>query len=313
MKKIILLFVVVLTSLSSCNYDDEYPHYGFQLISMNGVDTYWENAYLGAKEKCDELGHGISWRKPSSTMNVASQVEMINKLVENRSSGIILAPIEINQAMREALASADYYRVPVCIVDSKIENFDCVTQVSTDNIDAGNRMAHFANNLNIDGKTAILSVSPEVKSVNKRVTGFINNLDDSDILPIKYHDNNLIIATSQIDDLLIENSDLKLIFATNSIGTAAAAKQLEISSRNDIFLLGFDNTTENIEALENGIIDALAVQNQAEMGYKAVEMLDFYYSGLGEVVHNITTNIFIVTLENINTPEAQEALYPFGK
>lgn len=73
-----------------------------------------------------------------------------------------------------------------------------------------------------------------------------------------------------VDYMLAKNPDVNGCFATNSDAMNAALDGLDRMEEEDIALVGFDADKEEIEALSEGKIDGLIVQNPFGMGYATV-------------------------------------------
>ncbi len=100
------------------------------------------------------------------------------------------------------------------------------------------------------------------------------------------------------------------IFAPNesaSVGMLLALQDRELAGK--VKFVGFDATPQFIEAMKNGQMQGVVVQNPfaiGELGVKA--MVD---SLLGRPVEKrIDTGVMIITPENMNSPDAQKLLNP---
>jgi ribose transport system substrate-binding protein len=73
--------------------------------------------------------------------------------------------------------------------------------------------------------------------------------------------------------------------------------------------VGFDNSREEIEYLEDGVVQALVVQKPFNMGYLGVKTLIEILRGeeVPEVIH---TESVLVRKEDMFTPENQKLLFP---
>jgi ribose transport system substrate-binding protein len=106
---------------------------------------------------------------------------------------------------------------------------------------------------------------------------------------------------------------LKGIFAANEPGAIGAARVLK--ARNlvgKVKLVAFDAAPTEIKALEEGVIQALIVQNPFRMGYDGVKMAVKALRG-EKIPKRIDTGVSVVTKENMNRPDILRLLYPLGK
>ena len=74
-------------------------------------------------------------------------------------------------------------------------------------------------------------------------------------------------------------------------------------------MVAFDAAADEIQYLENGVIDALIVQQPYEMGRLAVEYINQALAG-EEVPQEVATDVVVVTKENMNDPDVHKVLYP---
>jgi ribose transport system substrate-binding protein len=74
-------------------------------------------------------------------------------------------------------------------------------------------------------------------------------------------------------------------------------------------LVGFDSSPQLVEALKNGVVDSLIVQDPFQMGYKSmVAAVTKLKGGTPERIQNITPAL--VTRDNMNTAEIQKKINP---
>jgi ribose transport system substrate-binding protein len=73
--------------------------------------------------------------------------------------------------------------------------------------------------------------------------------------------------------------------------------------------VGFDSSRMLVNALENGEIHGLILQDPFKMGYLGVKTIYAFLNGQ-QVQKRIDTGAFVVTKENMNDPELQKLLYP---
>jgi ribose transport system substrate-binding protein len=115
------------------------------------------------------------------------------------------------------------------------------------------------------------------------------------------------------ENMLTAHPDLKGIFAANEPGAIGAARVLK--ARNlvgEVKLVAFDAAPTEIKALEEGVIQALIVQNPFRMGYDGVKMAVKALRG-EKIPKRIDTGVSVVTKENMNRPDILRLLYPLGK
>ena len=110
--------------------------------------------------------------------------------------------------------------------------------------------------------------------------------------------------------MLTANADVAGIFAAYDRGAIGASQALiNAGLEESVHVVAFDAAADEIQYLENGVIDALIVQQPYEMGRLAVEYINQALAG-EEVPQEVATDVVVVTKENMNDPDVHKVLYP---
>ena len=117
-------------------------------------------------------------------------------------------------------------------------------------------------------------------------------------------------ALSNTENMLTANADVAGIFAAYDRGAIGASQALiNAGLEESVHVVAFDAAADEIQYLENGVIDALIVQQPYEMGRLAVEYINQALAG-EEVPQEVATDVVVVTKENMNDPDVHKVLYP---
>jgi ribose transport system substrate-binding protein len=128
-----------------------------------------------------------------------------------------------------------------------------------------------------------------------------------------YSESEIAKGMAVTEDMLTAHPELDGIFAANEPGAVGAAQALKARGKaGEVKLVAFDASPEEISALEDGVVQALIVQNPYQMGYQGVKAAIDAMEGR-EVPDRIDTGVTVVTMDNFNDPEVQKLLYPLGK
>ena len=120
-------------------------------------------------------------------------------------------------------------------------------------------------------------------------------------------------ALQNTENMLTANPDVNGIFAAYDRGAIGASQALENAGLQDqVKVVAFDASSDEISYLESGTIDALIVQQPYEMGRMAVETINKTIAG-EEVEKDVATDVVVVTKDNMNDPDIEKVLYPLGK
>ena len=117
-----------------------------------------------------------------------------------------------------------------------------------------------------------------------------------------------ITTEEVVDYILKQNPTVKGCFATNGDSMELAVDGLERQEMTEVSVVGFDANDYEIEALKEGKIDGLLVQNPFGMGYASVIAAARAALSLGNEAF-VNTGYTWVTLDNLETEEIQSILY----
>ncbi len=105
-----------------------------------------------------------------------------------------------------------------------------------------------------------------------------------------------------------KNPEIKGIFATNGQAAMQMADLCTDQEKEDIAIIGYDSDTEEIEALKEGRLAGLVVQNPYGMGYAAIVAEARCVLEIGNEAE-IDTGYIWVDEENLDSKEVQRMLY----
>lgn len=117
-----------------------------------------------------------------------------------------------------------------------------------------------------------------------------------------------ITVEEAIDSILEKHPDLKGCFATNGDAMKIVLAALERQEKTDVKVVGFDANADEIEALKEGKIQGLMVQNPFGMGYASVIAAARAALFLGNEAF-VDTGCTWVTQSNLQTKAVQNILY----
>jgi ribose transport system substrate-binding protein len=254
--------------------------------------SYWKAAEAGARRAAAEFGVELEWQGPLDDSKVADQIGIFNNLAASGLQGILLSPCD-DKALAPHVRSAAKRGVPVAIFDSPLDakqGVDYINFVSTDNKAAGGTAATTLIDLIgatpvHDGQILMIRFTEGSASTRLREEGFTTALAAAPGLKLaaqQFTDGSMAGAQRVAETLLgnyVKNNKLELagVFASNqptAEGTYNALKALrdkgvEVTAK----VVGFDDSTLLIQGLQNGIFDALVVQDPERMGYLGVKSL----------------------------------------
>lgn len=282
---------------------------------------FWKSIHAGAVKAQRELQDqgakvNLIWQGPLREDNRDQQIQVVENFITRRVSGIVLAPTD-SRALVAPVSTAARARVPVVIMDSGLQSDKYVSFVATDNFKggvlAGEQMAKL---LGGKGNVILLRYQAGSASTEEREAGFldaIKKVPGIKILSSDQHGGATRELCYQAAQNILNRHGREvngifgpcepvangIIMALRNAGKAGGA----------VKVVGFDAGGQTVEALRKGDVQAVIVQNPLRMGYLGVMTLVEHLRGK-PVAKRVDTGVYVVTPENMDTPEMKDLLNP---
>lgn len=278
---------------------------------------YWETVHAGAEAAAKDLGNvNIIWKGTSAETDINGQISMIEDFINQHVDALVVAATDA-KALVPVLQQAQKSGIKVITIDSGTDPQVSDSFVATDNVHAAAEAADEMNKL-LGGKgdVALIPFVPGAATSNEREQGFKDELKKYPglhLVATEYSQSDYNKALSVTEDILTSHPNLAGIFAANEPGALGAAQAVkERGLQGKVKIIGFDAAPNEIQALQDGTIQALIVQNPYKIGYDGVEEAVADLEGKSVDKH-VDTGATVVTKDNMNDPEIQKLLYPLGK
>jgi ribose transport system substrate-binding protein len=285
------------------------------VIPKGTTHVFWKSVEAGARKAGEELGVEVVWKGPLKENDRAQQIQVVQQFLTQGVSGIVLAPLD-SRALVAPVREAQTRGIPVVIFDSALEGEpgkDFVAYVATDNL-AGGRMGgeRLAELLEGTGEVVLMRYLVGSASTSQREEGFLGALAGRSGIRVTV-DNRYAGATAgeaktQALNMIDAIRRAQGIFAPNessTYGVLLALRQEGLAGH--IRFVGFDASPPLVQALRDGEIDALVVQDPWNIGYRAVGALVGHLEGR-EVPPVIDTGAVLVTRQNMDDPALRRLL-----
>ena len=252
------------------------------VVPAGFVDGFWKSVKAGSEKAGQELDLKIYFRGPHDDSHIDAQRLIIEQVMNKACIGLLLAPN--TQKRAEDVAKLKTKGIPTVYFDRDTGSVDIISFIATDNyksgVIAGKEMAKKLNN---KGNVALLRMKKGVKSTDAREKGFIDGATDSGltIMQDAYIGIRVGDARRNAEVALKNNlSSIDGIFTPNESTTLGVIMALEtMTPSNGMIHIGFDSNPSLVDALDNGTLYGLMVQQPFEMGYKGVYTLYRAYLG----------------------------------
>ena len=166
------------------------------------------------------------------------------------------------------------------------------------------------------GNVILLRYSPGSESTENRERGFLDGIkqDFPEIQLLSSDQYAGVSEQSSLDKsqqlLLRFRNDVNGIFAVNETSAVGMLRALEEAGlAGKVVYIGFDSSDRMVQAMKDGKIQALVLQDPVNMGYLAVKTMAAHLSGKN-VEKKISTGETVATRENMDEERVHRLLYP---
>ena len=238
----------------------------------------------GAEAAANEAGVEMIWNGPQDETDHNRQIQVVDSLVAQRVDAIALSATD-ERALVPAAERVAKAGIPLSVFDSGV-NFDgYVTFVATGNREAGVTAARtLAKLVGGQGKVVMVMHKPGGLSTVLREEGFLATMKAEfpavTVAQGQYGMADAAKARAAAENLLTAHPDLNGIFATSeasSLGSIQALRSRSLAGK--VKLITFDTSDTHVEALKDGTIDVMMVQDSFQIGYHAVRSLVLKLAG----------------------------------
>ena len=290
--------------------------YEIVLIQKAMDDTdFWTSVYQGGEMAAQEYNAVLTAVGPEREQDVESQNQMILDAVARKPDAIVLAPCSSDETLPYA-RQIEEAGITLVLLDSTMEEETGKAVVATDNYELGYKMGSYMKQfVEEDTVIGIVGHVQGSSTATGREEGFRAGLGGAgdQVAEIVFCDSDTDKAYELTCGLLEKYPDMNMIVGLNeysAVGAARAVKDLGLSG--SIRMAGIDSSQEQIQLLEEGVYEALAIQKPFNMGYLGVEAA--VRAARGEKVEAyVDSGSELITKENMYTEENQKLLFPVGE
>jgi ribose transport system substrate-binding protein len=285
------------------------------VIPKGMTHEFWKSIHAGALQAARELGVEIIWKGPQKEDDRAQQITVVEDVLSRGVEGIILAPLD-DRALVRPVQDAMRENIPVVIIDSGLQGKDYVSFVATDNFQGGVLAARRMGELLAGrGKIFMIRYQAGSASTTERERGFIETVQrDFPGLTVlakdQYAGPTTESAYQTAENLLGRFPDVDGVFCPNESSTFGALRALqEAQLAGKVKFVGFDSSPKLVQALADGHLQGLILQNPIKMGYLGVTTMVQYLRGQ-KVAELIDTGVTLATKDNMGTAGIKALLSP---
>lgn len=239
---------------------------------------FFVSVHAGVEKAARDFHVRALWNGPLDETDYTRQIEIVDAMVARRVDGLAISATE-ERALAAPLERARAAGIPVTIFDSGVDFSDYVSFIATDNYQAGctaaRKLAALAGGR---GDVAMIMQKPGGTSTVLREQGFeatmAKEFPGIRIAARQFGMADPARSRAAAENILTGHPDLAGIFASSeaaSIGAIHAIRSRGLSGK--VKLVTFDSSEDHLEALKDGTIDVMLVQDPFRIGYEAVRSL----------------------------------------
>jgi ribose transport system substrate-binding protein len=292
------------------------------IIGIKG-DPFYITMGKGAQAEADAVGADLIVDGPSKAGDVVGQTALVDAMIARKVDAIMIAAVD-KQSMIQPLQRANDAGIKVISLDTYIGDGDYengtvtfpVSYIGSDNIDGGRIGCQaLIDGMGGSGKLYIQNVNANGSTVVEREQGCKNAIDATNgaiqLVGVDYNNDSAAIAAQQTGALLQRVPDLNGVFGTNLFSAEGAAQAVKNANLVGVVkVANFDAPEQAIADLRASVVDLVIAQQPYLMGTTGVDYALKASSGdTSGLQKRFPTGYVLITRDNVDSPEAQQAIY----
>jgi len=285
------------------------------VIPKGTTHEFWKSIHMGALMAAEEFGVEVIWKGPQKEDDRAQQITVVEDFISRGVDGVVLAPLD-ERALCRPVRDAVRENIPVVVIDSGLQGSDYVSYVATDNYRGGVMAAReLARLLHSNGRIFLIRYQEGSASTTQREQGFLDTLKAEApgirlLVQDQYAGTTTESAYQLAENLISRFPDFDGVFCPNESSTFGTLRALqEAGLAGKVVFIGFDSSPKLVQALREGHIQGLILQDPVRMGYLGVKLMTLHLRGQ-PIDKVIDTGVHIATRDNMDDPEIRPLLLP---
>ncbi|OCT10499.1 hypothetical protein A8709_11900 [Paenibacillus pectinilyticus] len=322
-KALLIAILIAIVSVSSCTEvardDNTLPvdhkrHLEVILRSQEG--DYWKTVKMGAEVAAKEFDVALDFRAPGDEADVKGQIALMEQSISSGPDAIVLAANDYKE-LSKVVDEAKGAHIPVISINSEVESKNVQSYIGANNYEAGQLAGkQLIQLIGKSGQIAIVSFKQGERNTEQRELGLLDEIakyPDVHVIDKVYSLTDRELAAQLTHSVIDKHPQLDGIVALNeisSVGVATAVQSRHLQGK--VKIITFDSTSEELELLQEGVIQATIIQNPFSIGYLGVKSAVEAASGKKLPTH-VDTGIKAIDLNNMFWSDNQKLLFPFIK
>ena len=278
---------------------------------------FFVTIHKGVDQAAKEFDVDVLWNGPNEETDHGRQIQIVDAMVVRHVDAIAISATD-ERALAASVQRAINAGIPVTIFDSGVNVEKYVSFIATGNFEAGCTAARRLGALiKGKGKVGMVAHKPGGSSTVLREQGFEQTMAKE--FP------SIVIAAKQFgmadrakaraiaENILTANPDIDGLFASSeasSLGAIQAIRSRNLAGK--VKLITFDTSDSHVEALREGLIDLMLVQDTVRIGYEAVKSLADKLAGKTPL-KRLDLPVREIDKNGLDAPEIRKLLFPQGE
>jgi ribose transport system substrate-binding protein len=303
--------LILCTGMFGCG--PRVPHTIAVIPATTGPEL-WEAAHGGAETAGRETGFHIYWNGPTREDDVARQITLVERAIDDEDAGLVVAPtnyLALVGSVRQALSK----HIPTVVIRSSlpIPPGQGLSYILNDDQETGRlAAARIGVLLGGKGKVAVLGLDATGPRSILRVRAFEAELakgfPEISVVEKRSGSSNTAEVQQTAQEILVDNPSLNAILTLDVNATEGTwAALVALGKGKKVKLIGCGQEVDLMAAIRHGDIDSVIAENTYEMGFRAIQGIAAQRRG-ESVPGRIELKPVLVTRENIDTAEIQKIL-----
>jgi ribose transport system substrate-binding protein len=305
------LGVGLVTSFAACRRSHEKI---IGVVPKAVSHLFFVSVHAGVDQAAHDFHVNTLWNGPDNETDYTRQIEIVDAMVARRVDALAISATE-ERALVAPLERAIRAGIPVTVFDSAVAIENYVSFIATDNYGAGCTAARtLARLIGDQGSVGMVMQKPGGTSTVLRERAFEDTVAKEfpgvRIVARQYGMADAARSRAAAENILTAHPDLAGLFASSeaaSIGSIQAVRSRNLAG--SLKLVTFDSSQTHIEALGDGTIDVMLVQDPFRIGYEAVKSLAIKLSGQTPA-HRLDLPVRSIVKSDLEKPEIRALLSP---
>jgi ribose transport system substrate-binding protein len=253
------------------------------VILTNGSSPFWDACDRGLKDAGQKLGVRVELVR-NVDASEGGQIRRLEQLAtQNDVKGVGVSVLESEASgVLEQMQALRVKGVKVITVDSDGPREGREAFVGTNNLEAGRELGRLTSQLRPDGGKAVTFVGTlGAQNAKERIQGFKEGLGSKIELVDSMEDGvNESKAQNNVTNAIQNHPDVNVLAGIWSYNAPAISAVISGNGRRkDFTIVAFDAEPNAIVAMDQGLIDAMVVQDPYNMGYTGAMLLHRLITG----------------------------------